>query len=130
MTEQEIKAAVRKRDGFLCVDCGITQGQHIEHFGRGLDVHRLSPGSEYSIDGCVALCFSCHGIRHRKLPRVAITHYCHRLADVVSVYTNKSVHDIVSEILEPSLIKKIESLNLPIPQKTPSPLPPEHGEDE
>lgn len=55
MTEQEIKAAVRKRDGFLCVDCGITQGQHIEHFGRGLDVHRLSPGSEYSIDGCVAL---------------------------------------------------------------------------
>jgi hypothetical protein len=35
--------------------------------GRRLDVHRLTPGSPYSVEGCVTLCRACHG-PERKLP--------------------------------------------------------------
>jgi hypothetical protein len=61
MTVLDIKAAVRKRDGFRCVDCGITQ----DEYGITLEVHRLKPGSAYTADGCVTTCAGCHGKRHR-----------------------------------------------------------------
>lgn len=61
MTTKEIKAMVRARDGFKCVDCGATRS-----VGKRatLHTHRLTPGSEYTIDGCVTLCHDCHGKRH------------------------------------------------------------------
>jgi 5-methylcytosine-specific restriction endonuclease McrA len=56
----EIKAIVRYRDGFCCTECGLTNDQHVQAHGRSLDVHRIVPGSEYSVDGCVTLCRRCH----------------------------------------------------------------------
>ncbi len=50
---KQVKAAVRERDGHRCTIC--------ERSGIRLDVHRLSPRSEYSVDGCVTLCKHCHG---------------------------------------------------------------------
>lgn len=61
LTELEIKAVVRRRDGMRCTDCGISNKEHIALTSRQLDVHRLVPGSPYSINGCVTLCRSCHG---------------------------------------------------------------------
>jgi 5-methylcytosine-specific restriction endonuclease McrA len=61
MTSHQIKDAVRKRDGFRCVQCQMTRKQHHDRYGFDLDVHRLEPGSKYTIDGCVTVCRSCHG---------------------------------------------------------------------
>lgn len=67
MSQSAIKAAVRTRDGFRCVDCGMTNDESIALTEIQLDVHRLVPGSDYSVDGCVTLCRSCHGKKPRAL---------------------------------------------------------------
>lgn len=61
LTERTIKEQVRARDNYRCTKCGITQARHVEIYNRILDVHRLTPGSEYTVDGCVTLCQFCHG---------------------------------------------------------------------
>lgn len=65
----KIKDEARERDGYKCVDCGMSREDHVGTYGRNLDVHRLLPGSEYTIDGCVTVCFKCHRARHKVLPR-------------------------------------------------------------
>ncbi len=61
MNDLEIKDAVRRRDGYRCRDCGMTQNEHVEKFETSLHVHRLFPGSAYDEDLCVTLCSNCHG---------------------------------------------------------------------
>lgn len=61
MTELEVKAAVRARDGNRCTECGMTFEEHEQRYGSDLDVHRLTPRSRYTLEGCVTLCKSCHG---------------------------------------------------------------------
>ena len=62
-----IKKAIKKRDGYKCVECGTTRQQHCEAFGQDLDVHRIVPGSKYTVDGGVTLCRPCH-IKKPKTP--------------------------------------------------------------
>lgn len=61
-----VKAAVRARDGG-CVRCGVSSLVYLKRHGRSLQVHRITPGSVYTIDGCVTLCQQCH----RKEPKRA-----------------------------------------------------------
>lgn len=68
MTEAEIKRLVRERDGYKCTQCGMKQKEHIYWFDKQLDVHRLVPGSPYTVDGCVTLCRPCHGPKVRSRP--------------------------------------------------------------
>lgn len=68
MNVLQIKAAVRERDGLRCVKCGMTNFEHILTTGRQLDVHRVDPGSEYAVEGCITVCRACHG-SEPKLPR-------------------------------------------------------------
>jgi hypothetical protein len=63
---ERVKAAVRLRDGMRCIDCDLTNEQHVKRYGRQLDVHRTTPGSPYTLDGCVTACRRCHRRRHRK----------------------------------------------------------------
>jgi hypothetical protein len=64
----QIKAAVRARDGFKCLECGMTQADHLATYGQDLDVHRVVPGSAYSTDPgvCQTLCRRCHGPKPRR----------------------------------------------------------------
>jgi hypothetical protein len=55
-----VKRLVRERDGYRCVHCGMTVEQHKKLCGRTLDVHRLIPGSVYTVEGCVTVCRGCH----------------------------------------------------------------------
>jgi hypothetical protein len=73
MTEFQIKAAVRKRDGMRCTDCGMTNDRHIQLLGSSLQVHRLKPSTEYSIEGCVTLCAWCHGPKPKFGQRFRVT---------------------------------------------------------
>lgn len=56
-----IKNRVRARDGHKCVKCGMTRAESLDRYGCNLDVHRVDPGSAYTIDGCITLCRECHG---------------------------------------------------------------------
>lgn len=67
MTVQKIKDAVRARDGYRCVHCGMSQDEHLRRYGCRLHVHRKRPGSKYTQAGSETVCFSCHG----PLPRRA-----------------------------------------------------------
>jgi hypothetical protein len=60
MNEFAVKNFVRARDGYKCVDCGMTADEHKRNTGRTLDVHRMTQGSKYTVDDCVTLCRSCH----------------------------------------------------------------------
>ncbi len=64
MSVSKTKATVRQRDNHSCVDCGLTAKDYMERNGTLLDVHRLIPGSRYTVDGCVTVCRSCHKLRH------------------------------------------------------------------
>lgn len=66
MNVLEIKATVRSRDGYRCVDCGMTNDEHLSIYGRALEVHRKEPGSAYSVDGCETVCKGCHGLKPRQ----------------------------------------------------------------
>lgn len=61
MTREEVKEAVRERDGYRCTKCGMSEDDHVAETGRRMDVHRTSPGSVYTVAGCVLLCRVCHG---------------------------------------------------------------------
>lgn len=64
--ESVIKDSVRERDGNRCVNCGMTESEHRAEFnGSGLEVHRITPGSKYSVDlgVCETLCLACHDTR-------------------------------------------------------------------
>ncbi len=65
----EVRKQVRLRDG-ACVVCGMTTEQHVEYYGRALDVHRIVPGSEYTLEGCVAVCRYCHGAMPKSRPLI------------------------------------------------------------
>lgn len=60
-----LKRAVRERDGFRCVECGMTNEEHLAKSGTSLQVHRLVPRSRYTLEGCVTLCHKCHGPKPR-----------------------------------------------------------------
>jgi hypothetical protein len=66
--ENEIKEAVRERDGFRCTQCGMSNGRHILETGKKLEVHRLSPGTPYTFSGCVTLCRGCHASKPKSAP--------------------------------------------------------------
>lgn len=64
---QSVKALVRDRDGYCCTQCKLTNEQHILQTGRQFEVHRVQPGSDYAIDGCITLCKTCHGPQPKSL---------------------------------------------------------------
>lgn len=55
-----VKAAVRERDSYCCTKCGMSVQCHYSLYGKNLQVHRIDPGSEYALNGCVTLCYPCH----------------------------------------------------------------------
>jgi hypothetical protein len=56
-----VKEIIRLRDRLRCTHCGLDEQQHLQRYGRTLEVHRVEPGSAYALEGCVTVCQKCHG---------------------------------------------------------------------
>ena len=61
-----IKQHVRRRDGNVCVVCGLDEATQKKRYGKILEVHRTVPKSDYSTKWgrCLALCNVCHDALH------------------------------------------------------------------
>ena len=62
---QRVKEAVRKRDRYRCVLCGMTNAEHTARHGTCLEVHRKRPGVPYAVKNCLTLCKQCHAMQPR-----------------------------------------------------------------
>lgn len=64
---QKARRSALKRDGFSCRECGCTNEQSVERFGRGLDVDHVIPFHNFTnsqkanrLSNLVTRCASCH----------------------------------------------------------------------
>jgi len=56
-----LKNKIRKRDNYICQNCGITEEEHIIVFGRVLDVHHIDYDKKNcKEDNLISLCISCN----------------------------------------------------------------------
>lgn len=69
-----LRDAVLKRDGYACVECGMTDAEHKAKWNRPITVdHRNKNKKHNTMENLQTLCLSCHGrkdliprLRHRK----------------------------------------------------------------
>lgn len=118
-----IKAAVRKRDGNRCVECGMNESSHFESFGQRLHVHRLSPGAPYEASGCVTLCRKCHitkpgwGRPGRGIPTVLVridADLAH-MVRVITAATGISLPEFLSKHLRQIVEREFQKVAKDIP---------------
>lgn len=59
----EIKKKIRKRDNFICQNCGMTEKEHIEKFDQPLQVHHINPyrySKNNDFENLITICCVCH----------------------------------------------------------------------
>lgn len=64
---EQKREKVRERDNRQCQTCGMSESEHLDEFGRRLDVHHIQPAREFddpearnSLENLVSLCVLCH----------------------------------------------------------------------
>jgi len=59
---RRLKKKVRKRDGYQCRLCDMSQKEHLERFGKPLSVHHINYcKTDHSMINLITLCMVCHG---------------------------------------------------------------------
>jgi hypothetical protein len=117
-----VKAAVRQRDGHCCTRCGMTNAAHLLRYKKSLHVHRLEPGSVYTVAGCVTLCYACHGPEPRlprSLPKPRVDAEVLHLARTVAAFRKVTLAEYLSEALRPVVTKDFDSLHREPKRKPP-----------
>jgi 5-methylcytosine-specific restriction endonuclease McrA len=59
-----------ERDEYKCTECGLTNEESIQKFGRGLHVHHIIPrveGGSHRLENLRTLCEACHIAIHKNL---------------------------------------------------------------
>lgn len=119
MNEQEVKRAVRARDGYRCTKCGISNDDHLITCGRSLEVHRITPGSEYSVDPgiCITLCRTCHGPeprrKHGTVPKIRLNLDWSAVVRRLASKANMKVRDYLIWLLE----QEAKRVGIPTPPR-------------
>lgn len=52
----------------------MKEQDHVDQTGKGLEVHRLFPGSAYEPNLCITLCRSCHGKKPKSIDALWFHH--------------------------------------------------------
>jgi hypothetical protein len=107
----------------------MTQEAHRAKFRNGLQVHRLTPGSAYSIDGCVTLCIPCHSSCPKRpygslnLPyrTVLVDSEVIPLAKAAALLEGKHYYEWLSDLVNEASAKSIG--RKPLKRKPPKPRP-------
>lgn len=127
-----IKTAIRDRDGWVCLDCGMTQAESVAQFGCGLEVHRVIHLSEYSLSpgACRTLCKRCHA-PHTRVESPTVNKPARNTAKVdlpIDPETRRRAEaqamrfgETLSSYIRRALIKQTEADELSAP---PKPKPP------
>lgn len=62
-----VRQQILERDGYACVNCGMTQEEHIAKWRRGLTINhingigRFAKNPDNRPENLETLCLSCHG---------------------------------------------------------------------
>ncbi len=66
--QHEFKESIRKRDNYICQDCGKTQEQELIDEKRKLSVHHKDGNHFNNVpENATTLCASCHGRLEREI---------------------------------------------------------------
>lgn len=72
----EQRRAARRRDGYECVACRMTESDHVSKYGWGLEVHHIVPVREFEVpedantlDNLITLCRPHHR-KYEELPAI------------------------------------------------------------
>jgi hypothetical protein len=58
---QDLKDKIRKRDDYICRNCGITEEEYLIIYGRNLDIHHIDYNKFNCVDAnLITLCTSCN----------------------------------------------------------------------
>lgn len=61
-----LKEEIRKRDNYICQDCGISGKEHTKKFNEKLSVHHIDEdGTNNALDNMTTLCRACHIKLHK-----------------------------------------------------------------
>lgn len=64
---RKLKEKKRRKDNYICQDCGITQEECKKKYGGILDVHHIDgDDTNNNLDNMISLCLSCHQKLHHK----------------------------------------------------------------
>ena len=67
-----LRETVLERDNWQCVECGMTNEQHIVIFGRNITLDHIDGNGIYSkkpnntLENLQTLCLRCHGLKDQK----------------------------------------------------------------
>lgn len=60
-----LRKKVLKRDGYKCVYCRMTLGEHIKKWGSGLNIDHINrKRKENTMNNLQTVCLKCHGKKH------------------------------------------------------------------
>ena len=54
------RQAIYERDGYCCLECGVTQAEHVSLYQCSLGIHQINPTGGYALDNGMTLCCVCH----------------------------------------------------------------------
>lgn len=61
------KQMVLERDNFSCVQCNMTENEHIEKFGEGISIDHIDRNRKNNtMDNLQTLCLDCHRKKDNK----------------------------------------------------------------
>ncbi len=102
--------------------------QHLEKYEKALHVHRLVPGSSYTLEGSTTLCYQCHGPQPRAHSSgrliVNIPSEHHAAVRLAVIMRRTTMNELLSELIATTFAKEIADIQAHSDKKKrQSPLP-------